>query len=383
MPPPLRIVLALAAVLLAAAPGRAADVLPRRAVVADLPFLHREVDNRVIVDLVPAGAAVRLPLVLDTGASETLLSPRLARALGISPLEPAEVEHRWPTLLGRDLSFRVDARAADASSELPFAHGILGADFLSHYVVDLDFSMRRVRFLDPDRFSVPKRSHLADGVVLPLRIETGRPTVRISIDGRPSWAMVDTGDPASLMIPSALADALGVSAKRVQGLDLWSLRGPLRLGLGEVDEVEIGGERFHGVPVLVRSTDDAGSGGDMVLMGFDLLSRFHARIDYPRRRLWLKRRPEQSMTFLGQPWAAIRESGAIVRRGVPLEVRCVVEGSPAWSLGLRPGDRIQPSSVSGAGDPVEELAARIQSGGAIDVMRPDGAGGFEPRRLAR
>lgn len=383
MQPRFGFLVAAIAALLPAAPVGAAGVVPPQAVVAELPFLHREVPNRVIVDLMPTASRHPVPLVLDTGASETFLTPLLARGLGISLQGKADLVHRRPTRLGRTLRFRVDTRAADPSSEIHFEHGILGGDFLSHYVVDLDFSMRRVRFLDPDRFRVAERAGSADEAVLPIRITEKRPRVRISVDARPVWALIDTGDPSSLMITSALAAELGVTAKNVQGLKLWSMRGPLPVGLGQVDEVDLGGHRFRGVPVLVRAAGDDPSEGGGVLIGFDLLSRFHARIDYPRKRLWLKLRPEQSATFLGHPWAPIRESGAVVERGHPLEVRYVVEGSPAWSLGLRPGDRIRPSSVSGPGDPVEELAARIRSGGPVAVMRPDGAGGFAAHRLSR
>ena len=68
--------------------------------------------NRIAVDLAPDGSAHPLPLIVDTGASYSFMTPRVARRLGISVRAAKRSPYRRATRLGRDLSFVIDARRA-------------------------------------------------------------------------------------------------------------------------------------------------------------------------------------------------------------------------------------------------------------------------------
>ena len=66
----------LCALLLVLAGARShADEPPPEAVLAVLPFLDSPEPNRIIVDLAPEGSAKPLRLMLDTGASHSVMTP--------------------------------------------------------------------------------------------------------------------------------------------------------------------------------------------------------------------------------------------------------------------------------------------------------------------
>ena len=59
------------------------DEPPPGAVLAELPFLDHPEKNRIVVDLAPEGHRP-FPLMLDTGATHSVITPVMARSLGVS-----------------------------------------------------------------------------------------------------------------------------------------------------------------------------------------------------------------------------------------------------------------------------------------------------------
>ena len=76
--------------------------------------------------------------------------------------------------------------------------------------------------------------------------------------------------------------------------------------LPERDRLAVGPFHFEGVPTVVLPNGWFNQGlPDDAVIGYDILSQFLVRIDYPRRRLWLKRRPDWRITFGGEPWTDV------------------------------------------------------------------------------
>ena len=97
------------ALLLVGSAGVAPTSRRAEAVLAELPFLDSPEPNRIIVDLAPKGSATPLRLMLDTGSSESVMTPLAARELGVSVRrQKLDSSYRRPTLLGRDLLFEVE-----------------------------------------------------------------------------------------------------------------------------------------------------------------------------------------------------------------------------------------------------------------------------------
>mgnify|MGYP003401636285 CR=1 FL=1 len=67
---------------------------PDEAVLATLPFDPAARPRSIVIDLAPKGNARRLPFQLDTGANTSVVSPRLARSMGVAArrvVDPQEV----------------------------------------------------------------------------------------------------------------------------------------------------------------------------------------------------------------------------------------------------------------------------------------------------
>jgi len=175
------------------------------AVLAVLPFLDFPEPNRIIVDLAPEGSAKPLRLMLDTGASHSVMTPPAARELGVQVRRIKQDPYRRPTRLGRDLLFFVDARVTDTGSKTGWEYGLLGGNFLADYVVELDFPAHRVRLLDPKRYAVPPATSAQEEAVVPLRVVGQRPGVEVTLNGKNFVVMLDTGAPWSAVISGELA----------------------------------------------------------------------------------------------------------------------------------------------------------------------------------
>jgi predicted metalloprotease with PDZ domain len=107
------------------------------------------------------------------------------------------------------------------------------------------------------------------------------------------------------------------------------------------------------------------------VIGYDVLQHFKLRFDYPRGRLWLKRRGDTRVTFHGADYESIRETGVYLGRapGEGWWVLSVMPDSAAERLGLKPDDVI----VSRGGEQfppgLEETIQRIEAGAEILVAR--------------
>jgi len=280
--------LTLAALLLAPM-ARAAEP-PADAVLADLPFLPATTpggENEVRIDLAAPGARP-LPLLLDTGSSESFATPRAAQALGISVRRNKQSPYRRATRLGRDVEISVDTRRGDTAESAGGEWAVLGARFLSSFVLEIDFPRRRVRFLDPKRFEVPERAEAANQAVLPIRVDGGRPIVEIEVGAARVPAVITTGAPGTLMLPAGWSPGASLQPDPQATAMLAPMPGACRLEAVTAARFQIGPFAESDVPMLVAERGVQGAGArSEALLGVDLLKRFVLRIDYPRKRLWL------------------------------------------------------------------------------------------------
>lgn len=297
-----------AALLLALAPAAggaapdargASDPAPE-AVLATLPFDPAAPLRTIVIDLAPKGNSRPLRFQLETGATNSFVTPRLAREMGVKVSRTKSDAYRRSTVLGRDVLFYVDTRRGDTDSTSGREWGLLGGDFLSRYVVELDFARQQVRFLDPERFEVPASAGAAGEAVLPIRIVGNRPGLRVSFDGQALDMMVATGLDLALLLSAESARAAGVATERLprSQAKLQGVLASTQVDAGEVKKLEIGPFAFLRVfaAVAPHGFYNVGFPGDSAV-GFDLLSQFLVRIDYPRQRLWLRRNPDAKPMF--------------------------------------------------------------------------------------
>jgi len=220
-------------------------------------------------------------LVVDTGAEATLLTPDAVAMLGLQT-DP----DRTTVLLGvagsvrshnvlvhevrvgdavvTDRSIGVGAIGAFPGTERPVA-GLLGADFLAKYDVEIDAPGRRMALYDVSNCNgfVPWRGDVISMPAAPTR--HGLLFVPVAVDGRPVRALLDTGARASLLT-RRVAHALGVDDRM---LDADPRRTGQGIGAAGIDfrlhrfaSVDIGEIPMRDMPLNVA---------DMRLPGIEML----------------------------------------------------------------------------------------------------------------
>jgi hypothetical protein len=281
---------ALGLLALASAGAAAAQEPPPEALLAELPFLAAQ-PNQIKVDLAPEGSRA-LPLLLDTGALQNFATAGGARDLGIPVRRNKATPYRRATRLGRPLDLYVDTRRGDTGAAPGGDYALAGAPFLSRYVVEIDFPRQCVRFFDPERYQVPASDPGA--TVLPMRAGTLQPIVEIEVGTVRLPAVLATGAPGTLILPGGWAEAPGsgvtVDAEQTAKLELPPGTAPMQAARAAL--VRLGGFAERDVPMLLAPQGAWGQGPRSdALLGVDFLKRFVVRIDYARRRLWLRDAP--------------------------------------------------------------------------------------------
>lgn len=256
---------------------------------AELPFLEAA-PNQVRVDLGLPGRP--LPFLVDTGALHSFATVGAARELGISVRRGKQTPYRRATRLDRDVELFVDTRRTDTGKASGGDYALVGASFLSAFVLELDFPGRRVRFLDPQRYRVPSPEEAArepGTAVLALRRPGDRPVVEIEVGRERVPALLSSGAPGTLVLPAGWAppDAVRRDPEATAALALPQAARDMEAAVA--GRVALGPFEERDVPLLLapRGLWDEGPRSDAVL-GVDFLKRFVVRIDTARGRLWIR-----------------------------------------------------------------------------------------------
>lgn len=231
-------------------------------------------ENGVVV--VPAEVmGVAGDYILDTGAPQTLLADTQAQGAGFADTAlSGEVR-----LAGRRAQgVAVAVRKLDVRTGLfptPVA-GVIGADVLKAYVLDLSFAPCRIALRPPGRAPAFGRA-----TALPLAWIAGRPTVRAGVSDGPrafsaAFALATGSD-----TPVRLSDALAAAPGAVKPREVY----PFGVARPRLRALSLGGRIAEDLPAgLVESADPALAGE----IGAPLLSVWRVRFDFPRGRLLLR-----------------------------------------------------------------------------------------------
>jgi len=106
------------------------------------------------------------------------------------------------------------------------------------------------------------------------------------------------------------------------------------------------------------------------VIGYDLISRFHARIDYPHSRIWLQRE-SKTVPFFGVDYAAAKASGVLVYPTGEnrFEVIRVQPDTPAAHLGIKLGDVLMTENPAGGIRTREQVIDAVRDGQRVRVAR--------------
>lgn len=325
---------------------------------------------------------------LDSGASATVLDAGFARSLGLTPggapvtangvaghvagAALTHVDMRVGHLLFPHRQVAViDLAAVSAVVQRP-VEVILGRDVFDHAVVDIDFQSRTLELLPRETFQPP------GGQPTPLSPSGGLRTFPVRIAGVATPAVLDLGNAGAVLMDRGFADAHRLLAgRRVSTQLAVGADGPREGLVASLDDVEVGGVAFDGVPVA--ATENLASTAPANI-GLAILSRFRLTIDFAGDRLWLAPYPGAAAA----PFRKNRSGLSLLPEGARLRVTHVARGSPAAAGRWRAGDVIvaidgQPITPAYAASPLSQWSF----GDAGTVVALTLAGGARRRlRLA-
>ena len=286
------------------------------------------------------------PFILDTGVPSVIIDGQLVEELGLEPSGTVEVMSpaaRRPTTMPTvrlpgfaigtlefpPLDATVVDLAAMTGSGADAPRGVLGVPVLAGHLVTFDYEAQRVEIV-PGELPPPDGTH-----VFSYPDDSPIPELPLVLGARHLAVHVDTGSPGNLTLPLELAATLPLAEKPVvvgqaglvdQVLDIYgaTLEGSATVGGVRLDRPAL--EFLSGVPI--------GNVGNRFLAGRVLT------VDPGNHRVRLVEGAGAS----GARSMAVGPKRYGIRfhdfAGSPLDVAGVDEGGPAWTAGLRAGDRI-------------------------------------------
>jgi PDZ domain/Aspartyl protease len=323
-----------------------------------VPF---ELVNRHIVLGVTVNGSPPLPFVLDTGDKVAIVDLDRARQLGLTMGREAHVGGIGADQLAGffldGASFGVPALQSFTQPvvlAIPLSRlaawlghdfdGILGADFIQRFVVEIDYAKTVLTLHDPSTFVYQGR-----GESIPIHLNASShpqiDAIVAPIGGAPikGTFVVDIGSGGVLSLHSPFVAAHGLPGPDVKTIKAMGLAGAGGEGtgrFGRVAALTIG--RFSlARPMALFSEDASGSFANKDIdgnIGYEVLRRFRIFLDYAHTRMILEPvegferpfdRPSSGFTFETAP-----------RDYHQFTVTGVLDASPASEAGLKVGDVI-------------------------------------------
>ena len=358
-----RILIPLVAVLAFSVTGALPQIvsaLPRGAepTAVVIPF---ELVTRHILIKVRINNSDPLWFIFDTGDKVAIVDLERAKSLGLNLQGAVNVGGAGPgTLRGsyvRDASLGVVGLEGNnqpvvmaiplQSMQSKFGHdidGIIGADFIKRFVVEVDYPARVLRLHDRDKFE-----YSGPGETIPTNLNSGgHPIISadVTVAGRPPLKakfVIDVGSGGSLVLHRPFVEQEGLlepGPKTIKSLGGGGAGGKVTGRSGRITELRIGTFKIEN-PLTLFSQDQAGAFASSEIqgnIGQQILSKFKVLLDYSRGRIIL-----EANASLRDPIAPVAIGARLVGEGTDyrtFRVEELLEDSPASEAGLQKDDII-------------------------------------------
>ncbi len=318
-----------------------------------IPF---ELVTRHIVLKVKVDDSRPLSFVFDTGDKYGIIDLDRAKELGLKLQGEVRVQGAGPESptgsFVRESSFTVPGLPGFSQPivlALPLSRmaprfemdfdGIIGADFIKEFVVEVDYPAQLLKLHDRKTFQ-----YSGSGESVPLKLNHGgHPIIEAEVTpagGEPVKAkfVVDLGSGGALALHSpfvAERRLLGPNLKTIKALGAGGAGGQINGQLGRVSNLKIGSFSIAG-PITLFSEDKAGAFASSAIagnIGAQIMSKFRIFLDYENNRMILE--PNASFPALFEraySGLSLKAEGNDYRI---FRVSDVLENSPASALGLQ------------------------------------------------
>jgi len=261
--------------------GESANAVPLR-LEARIPFVSGSVNG--------GGPCT---FIVDTGATETVITPRKAKQLKITavPVSPRQKVGRVRSLsVGKAAVRGFEVFVFDPVQALPLRldrgidyHGILGYTFLSRFITTLDYHAKRLTLVSVYRRS--RQSFAAstgDAVRVPFKLVGRLIHVKAGINGAAELPfLVDTGSAEVLLLPGTAAK-LGIKGA--------ALPKHPDARVAQLERVTVGEAQCEGVSAIIHTLPQDPRPTYAGILGTPFLSKFVVTINYRDRVILLRSR---------------------------------------------------------------------------------------------
>lgn len=240
--------------------------------------------------------------VLDTGANAAIVTEEVAKTLALENVESKEAVgaggKRLSVLVGQASSITVGATTVEDTKvgimkTLPkcVGQGVVGYDFLKHYVLTIDYMQNKLTFASPEQHEVDDHLMYAS---MPLKIpRPDRPLVLVDVlvNAQKIYQFVlDTGASQTVVSPG-LAAQMGVMSTLRD--TIIGAGGAVTSSSGILKSLRIGDASIENVSVMISDVfsplnQAVGTIMDGIL-GYNVLREFRLVIDYPNEILQFRR----------------------------------------------------------------------------------------------
>lgn len=255
--------------------------------------------------------------------------------------------------------------------------GLLGYDFISRFVVEIDYASRTMILHRPDGWRYKGR-----GGTTPLVFDSGIPytDVVLSAPTKPRLA-------AHMVVDFGAADTMTFTSPFVAANDLMRLAGTSprvneasglqneffaqRNRRGRIDALQLAGITLRAIPVsFSANTSGAYASPDFAgTIGQGVYTRFHVFLDYARKRLILEKLPDTEAPFPERRTFGLR----VLAEGDDLHTFLIAgirQDSPASAAGFTTGDIIVAVDGRSARDILlSQLNDMLSEEGARHILR--------------
>jgi predicted aspartyl protease len=258
--------------------------------------------NNLIIITATLNGKGSFSFLLDTGASQHVMRPELARALGLKVIrDGGDIDAGARGVVKAGLAEIEEVRVGSLTLEkqlffvTPFPasypfDGFLGAELFKRFVVSIDFQHSLLTLTHPNAFR-----YQGAGFSLPLKFYKGLiPQVKAEVDDKAGWFKLDTGYNGSLALFGDFIERHNLLAKYVTGKS--SPGGQTLTGevgdspVAQIRSFKLGDFAFADATASLFLEKGGSNSAFSGAIGTVLLKRFNVIIDYKRQRLILERR---------------------------------------------------------------------------------------------